>query len=109
MVPPYRPPEPVPSTRLRRTTAAALIGAAVTAVTVGTVAWSLQPSPPPLPAGCVTVTMASTTGGINVRRCGSDAVAWCAQEKRSDPLYWRVAEECRRLPVAAAPSPSPPG
>ena len=58
-----------------------------------------------VPAGqgqCVSVFVASSTGGGELRHCGQDAQKWCAAEaSATGPLASQVRTACRRagLPV----------
>jgi hypothetical protein len=48
-------------------------------------------------AGCVNVTVASTTGGATLHACGQQARSWCAREATSpDALAAIVLTECRK-------------
>lgn len=52
------------------------------------------------PAGqgqCVSVLVASSTGGGELRHCGQDAKQWCASEaKASGPLASQARTACRQ-------------
>ena len=46
--------------------------------------------------GCVKLTAPSSTGGVTLNACGSDAARWCRTVAgRRDPLSRQVKERCR--------------
>ncbi len=57
---------------------------------------------------CVTVAVASYTGGVSIQRCGAQGAAWCRDAYRTtaqDSLASAVRSACRRtgyLPPASA-------
>ena len=53
---------------------------------------------------CVSVSIASATGGATVRRCGSEARAWCAAEASATGLVAsELAVACRREGLSPRP------
>lgn len=65
-------------------------------------------------AGCVNVTVASSTGGSPLHACGGAARRWCAlEDARGDDLARLVQAQCRRAGIAPAtglgPGPAAPG
>ena len=57
---------------------------------------------------CVTVTVASATGGGQVRHCGHDARTWCASETASTGELASLARAaCRRAGLLAGPKTQP--
>ena len=102
MVPPYRVPEPTPSSPGRRGRIVAGVATAILAGAAGL--WSvLSPAGPGTPPGCVDVAVASTTGGLVVRHCGTDATAWCARQAHATgTMADRARAACRAAGVEAA-------
>jgi len=77
MVPPVRrPPDESLSGRERW----GLIVVAMVVLLIGVIAtvWAVYQSAADRRAGCVTATMASTTGGVTLHYCGTEAQRWCA-------------------------------
>ena len=53
---------------------------------------------------CVSVVIASSTGGGMVRQCGTDAHSWCATEATgTGPEAREVVAQCRRAGLLAQP------
>jgi hypothetical protein len=98
-VPPnYRQQQGKPLSRHERKGAVAVV-ATVVLVGAGLGIWDLTGgSAGPTPAGpCVSVAVASSTGGGTMRQCGSDARSWCAAEARSTgPVASLAKGACRR-------------
>lgn len=89
--------------RERRTLLIAL--AVLAAATVAIVLY-LAIGSPGARAGCVTVTLPSSTGAGRLQRCGSGARAWCAQERqRPDAIARAVLGACRRAAITAPRAP----
>jgi hypothetical protein len=54
---------------------------------------------------CVSVVIASSTGGGMVRQCGADAHSWCATEATgTGPEAREVVAQCRRAGLLAQPA-----
>jgi len=62
-------------------------------------------------AGCVTVDVASSTGGGVLHACGAQARTWCAGASAPGPMDAAVRAQCARAGLAtpAAPSAASPG
>jgi hypothetical protein len=76
-----------------------VIGALVLLSGVGVGVWALTESGGP--AGpCVTVVLASSTGGIYLEHCGADARRWCASEatvaSQNAVAASKIRAACRR-------------
>jgi hypothetical protein len=53
-------------------------------------------------AGCINVTVASTTGGATLHACGAGARQWCNREAgREDALALALQDQCRRAGYAS--------
>lgn len=84
-------------TRRDKLALAAFLGVATLAVAVSSVVY-LTRAAHPSRAGCVAVTIASTMGGAQTRRCGSAAHSFCRTEGRADAT---VAAACRKQGYSA--------
>jgi len=85
----------------------AWIGGIAAAVVIAGVIWAaLSPgSYGGSRAGCVTVTVPSSTGGGLLHACGSDAKAMCRHAfARTDKISLLARPQCRRAGLAAAAS-----
>jgi hypothetical protein len=80
-----------PLSRRDRRVLAIAACAVVLAAAGAAVAVVLHPSPSN--AGCVIVTVASTTGGVVMRNCGAGAKTFC----RDSSNLGDAVEQCRRL------------
>lgn len=94
LVPPPAP-EPVRGDKRRLV----VIALAVVLVFVGAAAWSVaRPGAyGQSRAGCVTVTIPSTTGGALLHKCGAGARTWCQSAFRHhDRLSMMIRPQCRK-------------
>ncbi len=89
-----------PLGRRDRVVIAVVACAAAIAAGAGSYAY-VSRSPGSSDEGCVVVTLPASLGGERIRRCGSQAVAFCRDEA---PRNGIVAEACRRAGVAVRPS-----
>jgi hypothetical protein len=70
----------------------ALLAAAAVAVTIV----AIGSSSPKTPAGCISVELPSTMGGVSSQLCGSTARAFChGQAAHTEPLNTTVLPKCR--------------
>jgi hypothetical protein len=78
---------------LRALVAAAVLIAAIVAIVVATSGGSSG-----VKAGCLDVTVASTTGGARVHACGAEAKRFCAAQEKTGTAPTRdVRDQCRRF------------
>jgi hypothetical protein len=102
-VPPnYRQQQGAPLLAHERTGMAVLLGV-LSAAGVGVGAWAVASAGGPGGARCVSVLVASSTGGGELRHCGQEARVWCAREAVATGSVAAAARAaCRRadlLPV----------
>jgi hypothetical protein len=101
MPPNYRQQQGAPLLAHERRGAVLLAGLLVAA---GAVAgfWELSSAGNGSPAGrCVSIVVASSTGGGELRRCGKQARTWCAGQARpTGPFASQAQEACRRAGFA---------
>lgn len=87
----------VPLTRRQRRSLAAA-GAALLAALVALVAYTTLSGGEGLVSGdgCVALTVAGPTGGVELRECGASAKQWCRQESERHGVVAALAEpRCR--------------
>jgi hypothetical protein len=87
-------PLPLNTPKARRILA---IAALIAVLGVGALVWATSGSKTALGPGCISLTLASTTGGAQYHACGDGARAWCRQDgpkTTADAAKLRAA--CRR-------------
>jgi len=104
MPPNYRQHEASPLARSERRAGWA-VAAAIVLIGAGLGIWQLAGGGDSGPKGpCVTISFASSTGGVFNRHCGTDARRWCAAEaKATGELAAQARAACRRDGFLADP------
>jgi hypothetical protein len=104
MPPNYRQHEGVPLARSERRAGWA-VGAAVVVIGAGLGIWQIAGGGGATPKGpCVSVSIASSTGGASVSHCGTGARTWCAAEaKVTGELAGLAQAACRKKGLLAEP------
>jgi hypothetical protein len=99
--------EPVAATGRERRATKALVGLLLAACIAAVIVYLNRGS---TGSHCVTVAVASYTGGVSIERCGAKAAAWCRDAYATtadDSLARAVRSACRRSgyppPAAAVP------
>lgn len=90
-----------PLSRRQRRLLWAGVGILLAAV-VALSAYGASVSTPAAGRGCVSVTVASSTGGALIHKCGAAARRWCAEEALlSGPVAVAVRPQCARAGYGA--------
>jgi hypothetical protein len=102
MPPNYRQHEGVPLARSERR-AGWVVASVMVLIGAGLGIWEVAGSGGSAsPKGCVSIVLASSTGGATLRRCGADARAWCAAEaKAAGAVAGQAQTACRRAGLLA--------
>ncbi len=96
MPPNYRQHEGLPLARSERRAGWAVAGVVVL-IGAGLGIWQFAGGGASPKGSCVSINVASSTGGAFVQHCGADARTWCAAEARSAGIVAREAQSaCRR-------------